>query len=133
INDAGVIASKINAAGPSGQDGIWFNGQLAYTADQVIGNIWLNNNSYMTFTHGVAGAMDLHYLNPSTSSSGALTTGPAGAVNLTSQNVNDHGQVGMTAQLSNGSREYVSYDASNSGTMIHAADAGADASSPYCL
>src|SRR5437773_8655406 len=61
INDAGAVASKINAAGPAGQDGIWFNGQLVYTADQAIGDVWLNTSSHITITHGVVGAVDSDY------------------------------------------------------------------------
>ena len=133
INDSGQVTMKLDVVGSS--QGIWFggaaSGAIAYTSpsDASLSDPWLNNAGYLVFPQTFSPNNGIKYYDSVAQESGHLTTQPFGATSWGSLAVNNAGEVGYRATFPNG-QAYYSY-AGPSSVLVHALEAGLEASSPY--
>jgi hypothetical protein len=143
INDAGTVSFRVQTVGGTfnpttseSKPGIWWGGRgsggivaLGQEGALISSDTHMNQSGYTVWTQGLSSANGIYFYNPAGGSSGLLTNGPLGATGWLPR-VNNANEVGSRNSFS-GPQVYQSYNAGGAGAVTHAAEVGADASSPY--
>lgn len=143
INNNRQIAFKLTTSGTSGSQGIWrgqANAATTFGGGGVLTNATDANASLSDPTINTAGDVawpqtfgssgnGIWKYTAATNVSNLFSNGPVGASSWASVRINNAAQIGARPSFS-GANAYVSYD-TNATTATHAAEVGADSTSPY--
>jgi hypothetical protein len=143
INNNRQIAFKLTTSGTSGSQGIWrgqANAASTFGSGGVLTNATDANASLSDPTINIGGDVAWPQTSGSTGNgiwkyaaatnvSNLFSNGPVGASSWASVRINNAAQIGARPSFS-GANAYVSYD-TNATTAMHAAEVGADSTSPY--
>jgi hypothetical protein len=143
INDNRQVTFKLITSGNTGRNGIWYGaanpatpfgsgGVLANAtdADAVLSDSTINNAGDVAFpqTFGATGN-GIYKYTAATNNTALFSNGPLGASSWSFTRVNNAGQIGARVSF-NGNNAYVSYNSAAT-PAVHAAEVGADSTSPY--
>jgi hypothetical protein len=143
INNNRQVTFKLTTSGTSGRQGIWYgqaNAASTFGSGGVLTNATDANASLSDPTINIPGDVvwpqtfgssgnGIWKYTAATNVSNLFSNGPVGASSWSAPRINNVGQIGARPSFS-GNNAYVSYD-TNATTITHAAEVGADSTSPY--